>query len=185
MKNGGWKKFFVEVGSIVFAVLLALFVNELRQNAAVQESVQRAQRNLRNEIQTNRKQVESRIPYHKEMVKTLSEMKAQPVLDTKQVPGWRGLLPPLYRKAAYETAMATEALANMDFDTVEILAFTYSAQDMIAQMNREVIRSLVVGELKSTEEIRGVFSEMGTLEMEMQRAYDGVLTHLDSVLAQE
>src|SRR5689334_1760879 len=107
-----WLKFGLETFFVVLGVLLALALDEWRQGRRDQEVVVLALRNIRNEIQANRPEVQRALDLHREL---LGRLKEAPEIS---VP----LQPAMIRNNAWQAAQSSQAAARMDFSSVAALS---------------------------------------------------------------
>ena len=67
------QQLFLEFISVVFAVLLALFLNGWRESMKTNELVERVQHTIKEEVAHNREEVEAVIGYHRNLVRELRQ----------------------------------------------------------------------------------------------------------------
>jgi hypothetical protein len=122
----------IQTFSVVLGVLLALAIGEWSKDREEHKQVEAALKALRAEIEANRAEVAVGL---KHIAETDAEMAAQaqanpspaplPCIET---PGWRGIANPLLLDSAYQTAIATQTLAHMDFNQAQQVAHVYAKQ---------------------------------------------------------
>lgn len=69
-----WAKVAIEILSVVFAVLLALFLNEWRNNIKQNEQLNQARANLREELVYNLEETKSKLALHQSQLKYLEHL---------------------------------------------------------------------------------------------------------------
>lgn len=131
----GWTRVLVESALIVFSILLALAVNEMRDGLRLNDQRQRALTNIREEVEHNLAALESALPYHTDVAESLGAMLASPGANAdgtgfaavvRAAP--MGLNPPDIRRTAWETAVSTDAVARFDYELTYRLGGLYDAQ---------------------------------------------------------
>jgi len=173
----------LEAGSVVLAVLLALGVDEWRENRARRALAGRVQESIVREIRANserlarvRKSNASRIENINAQIKALegktpvSELIVY--IDLAQLSG-----------AAWQAAQSTEALQLLTFTWLVDVASTYEAQRLVADTQRDVVSRIGNVAPANTQaqrltEMRHVASRMSVLMMLSQQladAYDEAL----------
>jgi hypothetical protein len=115
---------------IVMSILLALGVRAWQDGRDVRQLISRSMTSFQNEITLNRGRIDDLYRYHAGLLTVLAEtdLHANPqsaeeirnVLDSLQST--------LLLSSAWETALATGALAEMDYEAVFVLSLTYSYQ---------------------------------------------------------
>lgn len=127
----------VESSLIVLSILLALAVNEWRQKRADTALAETALGNFATELRHNRDAVETVLPYHREISKRLEDLLAHPekvaaesddLISLLSTIAPAGVQPPDLRTTAWETALATNALLHLDYETTFRLAGIYEGQ---------------------------------------------------------
>jgi hypothetical protein len=121
-----------EVLLIVVGVFLGLAANEWRGRAAERATVEQALRSIRQEIVENDAELEGKLPYYAEMRASLARSAVAQgpgaPFDKWDYEGYTGFSIPLLRSSSYENAVATGAMANIDYELSDRLARTYMLQ---------------------------------------------------------
>ena len=117
----------IEAASIVLAVLLALAVDEWRENRSQQQQAYAALMNISIELKDNQKVLKLIHANNIETVKAMAENPAsagEPGQDEE-----RNFIPGLQlRETAWETMLSTGVSGNVDYETILELSATYSLQ---------------------------------------------------------
>lgn len=128
----------VESVLIVTSILLALAVDEWRDDRQNLELATQALRSFAQEIRQNRARLEDAAPYHAGLGEVLArlayEERGRSAADLHSVV--EGLEPTVLLDTAWETALATGALNYMGFETVSALSLTYSLQERFEEFSR-------------------------------------------------
>ena len=116
---------------IVFSILLALGVAQWQQDRQVTQLVERSLRIFESELTQNRNRIEDLYPFHLGLQSLLLEQEVESHPD--KLPELREVLDSfesaVLLTSAWDTALATGALAQMDYEVVFALSLTYSIQD--------------------------------------------------------
>jgi hypothetical protein len=118
---------------IVASILLAFALNgwwETRQERRLGE---RALASFDQEIRQNRENLLAVMPYHRHLHALFSGLSTSGAVrtfdDIRYLEGFDGWQPPVLTTTAWSTAIATGALAHLDFDTVREISAVYALQD--------------------------------------------------------
>lgn len=150
-----WGKIFVETFFIVLSVLLALYLNEWRGSIKQEEINKQALQSISNEIHYNKTILKHRVDYYtyiSDTLKTILKNKNSGS-ESKGVPGWRGLMPPLLRSSAFEAANFTQIFSNIDFSKSEKISHTYTFQKVFTNMMNKIMDKLIDNGSFSREQI--------------------------------
>lgn len=122
---------FFEALLIVASILLALWLDEKKDDDELQELVNRSVISFERELSQNKRRVADVYPYHVGLHTVLKRMTAEGggqritefsnIMNEFQV----GVL----FNSSWQTALATGALTRMDFELVSALSLTYSVQE--------------------------------------------------------
>jgi hypothetical protein len=127
-RNFPFQRLLLEFFSIVLGVLLALGLNEWRENRFHQSQANAALLNIKNELQSNLKALTILHENNSETVKVMAENR-----DTDS-DGERQFIPGLQLRAtAWETFLSTNVSNYVDYETVLVLSETYSMQSVCKQ----------------------------------------------------
>jgi deoxyribodipyrimidine photolyase len=119
------QRLFMEFLSIVLGVLLALALNEWRENRSHQSQANAALFNIKNELQSNLRALTTLHENNVETVKLMSEdPDAESGEERKFIPGLQ------LRQTAWETFLSTNISNYVDYKTVLTLSETYSMQSV-------------------------------------------------------
>ena len=123
---------------IVVSILVALGLDEWRSDRQDAENIEHALSNFISEIQQNRARVEDAAPFNQGLHHVLS--RRQEVRAIESVATFINIIdsysPVVLQSTAWETALATGALARMDYNLVSALSLTYSLQDRYQQVSQ-------------------------------------------------
>src|SRR5262249_4257190 len=126
----GLGKILLEVALISISVFLGLAAEQWRQSMHDRDLAREALRRFRSEIATNRKAVADVKDYHAEMRKRIEAYLAADAAARKSIDvGMRGIQPVTFEHTAWDLAIATQSLTNIDRGLAFDLSRIYSAQD--------------------------------------------------------
>jgi hypothetical protein len=116
---------------ITISILAALGLDEWRENRQNEEAIQQALSNFVSEIQRNRARIAENAPFNRGLLDVLrSRYETKDIGSVDDYVNMVGsYVPADLRTTAWETALATGSLAEMDYDLVSKLSFTYGKQN--------------------------------------------------------
>ena len=115
---------------ITISILVALALDQWRENRQDEEAIQQALSNFISEIQRNQARIEDTSPFNRGLLEVLRNRYESK--DIGSVDDYVNMVesyaPADLRTTAWETALATGSLAEMEYDLVSVLSFTYGKQ---------------------------------------------------------
>lgn len=118
----------VEVISIVLGVLLALAVNQWRENQSHKAQAKSALKNISNEIQSNLKALKILHENNSATIEFMTDGNESATSeDSKFIPGIQ------LRETAWKTLLSTNVANYVNYETILTLSDTYSIQDVYKQ----------------------------------------------------
>jgi hypothetical protein len=192
-----WTTLGVEAVLIVFSVLLALAVDEWRQEAADRRLSERVRGTIHDELARNRANIRTRLPYHAAILRSTESFVRQNVspdgdhltlkrnprnedLGIQQGLGTAGSL----GRTGWDLALDSGALEQMDYETTVALARAYANQQEVGELEVQLVDRLfrlyqayfrkdgVGGELIT---FQGSLTDFVLREQELLAAYDRAL----------
>ena len=117
---------------IVLSILLALGVRAWQDERGVSQLIERSKTSFERELTLNKKTIDDLYPFHQGLQSLLAELEVESHPDKAHE--LRNILDSLQPEAnllttAWDTALATGALAQMDYELVYALSLTYSFQE--------------------------------------------------------
>ena len=142
---------FLEIFSVLLGVLIALGVNEWRAKQASLEMTRSVLDNIRGEIFSNRAGIEADIEANEEQLSqimdSMAELKtlaaesgengAEPTIGARF-----GFSQELLSRTAWDTALLTQAVQNMDLAMMQELSGIYQLQDVYMQQGSQALELL-------------------------------------------
>ena len=150
-------KIVFESSLIIFSVLLALFLNEYREELARNQEKERALKMVSTELKSNLKTLQEWLPYHKEVLKNLEKsfddnhglsLNDQHTLITSSIPN--GIVQTMLDNSSWETIKQSNISSTIDLGIIFSLSKLYKVQSLGIESTLQ--RTLMI--LSSRESIR-------------------------------
>ena len=133
-----------ESALITLSILLALGLDEWRENRQTEDTIKQALSNFLSEIGQNKARVDDARPFNKGLHDVIAR-RAQDG-DITSMSQFISIMdsysPVVLQSTAWETALATGSLAEMDYGLVSALSLTYGLQGRYEQTNRGAMSRL-------------------------------------------
>ena len=169
---------------IVVSILFALYLDEWRDDRQDAENIEHALANFVSEIQLNRSRVEDAAPFNQGLRHVLSRRQEVRAIESVAtfVNIFESYNPVVLQSTAWETAIATGALAKMDYNLVSALSLTYSLQNRYQQVSRngkaqitspqnlsqEKLDLAVYNAIRYLDDVTGMETELGVVYAEAE-----------------
>ncbi len=133
----------LEVFFIMLGVMVALAANEWRENSALAKRTDVALENIRLEILRNQATLQQRLPYHQAMSDSIhvNYPKLRDVsLEFEEVTRLGMARGPFFESlynTAWQTALTSQILPNVDYETLTLLATIYQTQDEMKEKENQ------------------------------------------------
>ncbi|MFB3134018.1 MAG: hypothetical protein ACE10K_15985 [Rhodothermales bacterium] len=124
----------LEVFFIMLGVMVALAANEWREGRALDKRTDAALENIRLEILRNQQTLQQRLPYHEALHDSLTSYLPElrnvsfQDVDGRRLGMSRGSFFIIVYDAAWQTALTSQTLPNVDFETLTLLSNIYQFQ---------------------------------------------------------
>lgn len=144
-----------ESALIVLSILVALGLDEWRENREDEETVQLALSNFASELQQNQARVEDAAPFNQGLRNVMRNRYESNDIGsvTEFVNMVESYAPVVLQSTAWETALATGSLAKMDYHLVSALSLTYSLQNRYQLFGRSGMAELTSPQNLSDEKL--------------------------------
>jgi hypothetical protein len=179
----------LQVVLIALGVFLGLAGEQWREERQNRRLADDALRRLRTELVANQAEVARVKDYHAERLAELEAFFATPVAtrDTAVV-RFAGVRTPFFERSAYDLALATGSLANIDPDLAFHLSRTYHYQDVTNELGRGVMNAMYArpptdGDPSFFAVLELYYGDLGGLEPGLLDAYAALIPVIDSALA--
>lgn len=197
LRQISWGVLGIEALAIFLSVLLGFAVTEWRADRRDATLRVQAMENFRAELADNQREVEARLPYHREVLDGLrgvvqSGEPPQTIADVSERSGFRGPRVVFLQQTALRTADATGALALLDYQTAKAVTAAYELQRLLQETQRSIGDAALNPMMFAPEYVMGAVVSLTTyfeivveFETALLNAYPDVLAHLDAQLGSE
>lgn len=183
----------IESALIVLSILVALGLDEWRENREDDETVQLALSNFALELRQNQARVEHSAPYNQGLKMVLGNRYQSDDIGTVDdfVNLVASYVPAVLQSTAWETALATGSLANMEYELVSALSLTYSLQNRYLVTSRtgmaeltspqnlseEKLSLAMYNSIRYLDDITGMEEELGVIYDEASSVIQNAMTN--------
>jgi len=170
---------------IVFSVLLALAASSWADTRREHALIDEARTAFVREIQANRSRLTQVLPYHRALTAAVLHVDSAGGISSyadwrRRVPIWSGFSPPDVAATAWQSALATGALAKLPYRAVAKLSDIYTVQGKLDAFNASYLPLFDFSDPAMSGTVRRMHAYMQTV-----MSYETVLlTRYDSTLAQ-
>ena len=119
-----YRRILFEFISITFAVILGFIVTECNDNRKQRIEAQKSLTFILQELRDNKVNLEYHQKYYTTIIYNIENLDTNEVKTEylSDIPGWRGITPPLIQNSAYELALQTGSLKHLNSELVHQLA---------------------------------------------------------------
>ncbi|HEY6985742.1 MAG TPA: hypothetical protein VH375_06655 [Rhodanobacteraceae bacterium] len=163
----------VQTFAVVLGILLALAIDGWRKDRETGQGVATAMSAIHAELAANAAQISAT---HDRLHALLDALAADEKVTAEVKPcneyeHWNGIGLPVLLDAAYQTTIATQALAHTDFSRAQVIAKAYGLQQMYLDERGKVIDVLMRLQPMPAGFCRGVVEELTGLNDSTESAY--------------
>jgi len=177
----------LESGMIVVSVLLALAASSWAEGRRERTLVAQARTSFVLEMRANRERIAKVLPYHQALTTAVLAVDSTGGVTSyaawqKRVPIWSGFAPPDVAATAWQSAMATGALAHMRYPEVAAVSTAYTLQGKFDAFNASYIPLFDFSDAAMMATVRRMHAYMQTVvvyETALMADYDSALVKLD------
>lgn len=127
--SGTFSKILFEIFTVSIGIILGLIVNDWREDRAKEMRAAKALETIEKELEFNIEGVESRIDYYHSLLSSMHKLASDPAIkQMNQVDEWKGTRPPLLKNSAYQMALNSGVLNDLDVEVTSALSEVYSFQ---------------------------------------------------------
>jgi hypothetical protein len=179
----------LESGMIVLSVLLALAASSWADTRREHALVDQARSSFAREIRANRTRIATALPYHQALTEAVLAVDSTGGVASyadwrKRVPIWSGFAPTDVASTAWQSAIATGALAHMRYPEVAAVSTVYTLQGKFDAFNTSYIPLFDFSDPAMAATVRRMRAYMQTVvayETALMADYDSALVRLDGV----
>ena len=186
----------IESVLIVVSILVALGLDEWRENREDEEFVRTALSNFLTEVRQNKNRVEDAAPFNKGLRQVLNQHYTNEDITT--VDEFVNMVeiysPAGLQSTAWDTALATGSLAKMEYNLVTALSFTYSLQsrydttthsgmsDLTSPqyLSEDNLKLAVYNSIRYLDEVTSMETELGIIYVEAALIIEEALKRLNT-----
>ena len=160
--------------SVVLGILLALGIDGWKRDREQKQDVEDAMRAVRTELAANREALKRN---HDHLIAVENDLRAKDIgktgteLACNQYKGWSGTGMALLVSAAYQTAIATQAFAHMEFARAQTIAAAYGLQAAYLDYLGKIIDVILRGGAMPPESCAGILDELARFADTLDSAY--------------
>lgn len=134
-----------ESALITMSILLALGLDEWRENRQDIETIEQAMSNFVSEIRQNKSRVDDAAPFNRGLGNVLNQRHLDGDIGSSSefINIVESYNPVVLQSTAWETALATGSVAKMEYNLVAALSLTYGLQSRYQQVSRDGIVDLM------------------------------------------
>jgi uncharacterized protein YjeT (DUF2065 family) len=176
----------LEVVLISGGVFLGLMGEQWRERAEQRELAREALRRFRTEIRVNRGNVAANVDYHAKLEQQIREfLKSE---GRGSVTMTQGLGPVFFEQAAWDLALATQALAHIDTELAFEISRVYTIQQGYAGHQSAVVPTVIFGRSPTQDAdafwrpIQWYLGDVTYFDQAVLKAYDAILPQIDRAL---
>ncbi len=144
--------FGLELLSIVIAIVLGFIVTEWRESRQEAKKSKAALLRIAQEVALNSDAIENMMPYYVQMLHQMDTLGRDALNVASDLKGWEGINPIAFQSSAYQLAMQTGLLSNIDFDMATAISLYYAACDDYGSTSGYARQSLLLGQLESGDQ---------------------------------
>lgn len=141
--------FGLELLSIVIAIVLGFIVTEWRESRQEAKKAKLALHRIAKEVERNRDAVDRILPYYEKMLNQMDGIQTDTLNVVSDLEDWQGFNPIALQSSAYQLAMQTGLLSNVDFEMATAISLYYTACDDYMTTSSYARQSLLLGQLES------------------------------------
>jgi hypothetical protein len=183
-KPGWFLKVTLEVLLISVGVFLALVGDQWRERAHARELAEASLRRFRAEIVANRAAVSAVKDYHAGMLAKLNAYFDE--APAKRQPSsirLEGVQPVFFQQTAWDLAIATQSLADIDSDVAFDLSEIYGVQRTYVGLTGGIMQAIYLRPIaENFEALRAYYGDIVLWEPRLLEMYDKVLPKIDRAL---
>lgn len=176
---------------IVISILVALALDEWRDQRQDDDMVRQALLNFASEISQNQDRIEDAAPFNQGLLDVLEDQFRQQDNSTADefVMMLESYSPVVLQTTAWDTALATGSLAKMEYNLVSALSMTYTIQSRYQSATRSGIGEVLSAQSLSVDQVSGaVFGairylrDVTSMEAELNDVYSAASTVIDAAI---
>jgi hypothetical protein len=144
-----------ESALITVSILLALALDEWREDRQNLQTVEQALSNFLSEIDQNKARIDDAAPFNRGLRNVLDQRYQEGNISSidEFITILESYTPVVLQSTAWETALATGSVTKMDYSLVSALSLTYGLQNRYLEASRETMSDLTSPQNLSTDRL--------------------------------
>jgi len=187
--RGGQRSFFnllFEVALIAVGVFLALWANNWQEDREHRAQAKAALRNFAAEMEANRQATQRNRAYHETFAHELREFLAskEPANEDRlnKSVHFEGMRPVIFEHAAWDLALATQALSYLDPDLAFDISKVYTGQNAFQKLEDSFLAAAFTPASLSSDNIKGMATAMELYLIDVNQQEPAILQLYDKVI---
>ena len=187
--RGGQRSFFnllFEVALIAVGVFLALWANNWQEDREHRAQAKAALRNFAAEMEANRQATQRNRAYHETFAHELREFLAskEPANEDRlnKSVHFEGMRPVIFEHAAWDLALATQALSYLDPDLAFDISKVYTGQNAFQKLEDSFLAAAFTTASLSSDNIKGMATAMELYLIDVNQQEPAILQLYDKVI---
>ncbi len=149
LRNSSPQSFGLELLSIVIAIVLGFIVTEWRESRQEAKKAKLALHRIAQEVELNRDAISNMLPYYETMLHRIDSLGHDSLEISTDLQGWQGINPIALQSSAYQLAMQTGLLSNIDFEMATAISLYYVICEEYGNTSSFARQSLLLGQLET------------------------------------
>ena len=187
--RGGHRSFFnliFEVALIAVGVFLALWADNWHEDHEHRAQAQAALRNFAAEMEANRQATQRNRAYHETFAHELREFLAskEPANEDRlnKSVHFEGMRPVIFEHAAWDLALATQALSYLDPDLAFDISKVYTGQNAFQKLEDSFLAAAFTPASLSSDNVKGMATAMELYLIDVNQQEPAILQLYDKVI---
>jgi len=175
-----------EVVLIAVGVFLALWANNWHENSEHRAQARSALRNFATEMEANRQATQRNRSYHETLARELIQFlrSSEPPTEerfSKEV-HFQGVRPVIYEHAAWDLALATQALSYLKPELAFDISKVYTQQNAFQTLENSFLASAFTPASMSSDNVKGMATAMELYLIDVNQQEPAILQLYDKVI---
>jgi len=188
-RTRGVLRILLEIALIATGVFLGLAGEQWRERAHRRELAHEALQLFRTEVETNRKAVAAVKDYHVATLKSINEHLATKRQGLTSPVKLEGIQPASFERTAWDLAISTQSLNDIDRDLAVALSRVYGAQQNYEELSRGVLQAMYLRTPSDNLDaflamVQLYYADIVLLEPRLLKMYEELIPLLDRALAE-
>jgi len=142
----------LEIFSIIVAIVLGFLVAEWREARAESQRSNLALQRIAQEVERNREAMERVQPYYEGILNQMDSIGTENLDVATDLTDWEGFNPIALQTSAYQIALQTGLLSNIDFEMATAISLYYAACEDFRSTADYAKQSLLLGQLQTAQQ---------------------------------